>query len=130
MVFHLAAQPLVRRSYAEPLETFHTNALGTANVLECIRRAELSCVTLVITSDKCYENREWEFAYRENDPLGGHDVYSMSKGGDGTGGAGVEPLVLPAEPQARAGGHGSGGQCHRRRRLCARTGSCRIASGR
>lgn len=80
MVFHLAAQSLVRRSYAEPLETFHTNALGTANVLDCIRRAELNCVTLVITSDKCYENREWEFAYRENDPLGGHDIYSMSKG--------------------------------------------------
>src|SRR5882672_6997692 len=80
VIFHLAAQPLVRRSYAEPLATFQTNALGTANLLESVRRAELSCPLLVITSDKCYENREWEFAYRENDPLGGHDIYSMSKG--------------------------------------------------
>jgi CDP-glucose 4,6-dehydratase len=69
----------VRRSYAEPLETLQTNALGTANLLESVRRAELPCNVVVITSDKCYENREWEFSYRENDPLGGHDVYSMSK---------------------------------------------------
>src|SRR5215471_19007684 len=80
VILHLAAQPIVRRSYAEPLETFHTNAVGTANLLESVRHAELKCVLLVITSDKCYENREWEFAYRENDALGGHDVYSMSKG--------------------------------------------------
>src|SRR6185503_11801912 len=79
VIFHLAAQPIVRRSYAEPLETFATNAVGTANLLECVRRAELPCLLIIITSDKCYENREWEFAYRENDPLGGHDVYSMSK---------------------------------------------------
>jgi CDP-glucose 4,6-dehydratase len=79
LVFHMAAQPLVRRSYVEPLETFHTNALGTANVLESIRQAALPCPVVVITSDKCYENREWEYAYREVDPLGGHDVYSMSK---------------------------------------------------
>src|SRR5260370_181483 len=79
VIFHLAAQPIVRRSYAEPLETFETNALGTAHLLEAVRRAGLPCLVLVITSDKCYENREWEFAYRENDPLGGHDVYSMSK---------------------------------------------------
>ena len=79
VVFHLAAQPIVRRSYSEPLETFETNAVGTANVLEAVRRAELPCSVIVITSDKCYENREWEFAYRENDPLGGHDIYSMSK---------------------------------------------------
>jgi CDP-glucose 4,6-dehydratase len=79
VVFHMAAQPLVRRSYAEPLETFQTNAVGTANLLEAIRNAGLNCIVVVITSDKCYENREWEFAYRENDPLGGHDVYSMSK---------------------------------------------------
>ncbi len=79
VVFHLAAQPIVRRSYAEPLETFETNALGTANLLEAVRRTELGCVVVIITSDKCYENREWEYAYRENDALGGHDVYSMSK---------------------------------------------------
>lgn len=80
IIFHLAAQPIVRRSYVEPLETLETNAVGTANVLEAVRKLELPCPIVVITSDKCYENREWEFAYRENDPLGGHDVYSMSKG--------------------------------------------------
>jgi CDP-glucose 4,6-dehydratase len=79
MIFHLAAQPIVRRSYAEPLETFHTNAVGTANLLESVRRAELPCPVIVITSDKCYENREQDYAYAETDPLGGHDVYSMSK---------------------------------------------------
>ena len=79
VIFHLAAQPIVRLSYESPLETFQTNALGTAHLLEAVRRAGLGCVVVIITSDKCYENREWEFAYRENDPLGGHDVYSMSK---------------------------------------------------
>ena len=79
VVFHLAAQPLVRRSYSEPLLTFQTNAVGTANLLEAVRRLELKCILIVVTSDKCYENREWEFAYRENDSLGGHDIYSTSK---------------------------------------------------
>ncbi len=80
IVFHLAAQPLVRQSYTDPLETLDTNVMGTANVLEGIRQAKLACTTVCITSDKCYENREWDFAYREIDPMGGHDVYSMSKG--------------------------------------------------
>lgn len=79
LVFHLAAQPIVRRSYIEPLETLQTNVTGTAHLLESVRRAELPCPIIVITSDKCYENREWDFAYRETDSLGGHDVYSMSK---------------------------------------------------
>ena len=79
VIFHMAAQPIVRRSYDEPLEPLSTNVVGTAHVLEAVRRAELPCIVVIITSDKCYENREWEFAYRENDPLGGHDVYSMSK---------------------------------------------------
>ena len=80
IIFHLAAQPIVRQSYVEPLETFRTNANGVAHLLEGVRKAELPCPVIVVTSDKCYENKEWEFAYRENDPLGGHDVYSMSKG--------------------------------------------------
>ena len=80
IVFHLAAQPLVRQSYADPLETLDTNVMGTANVLEGIRQAKLNCTTVCITSDKCYDNKEWDFAYREIDPMGGHDVYSMSKG--------------------------------------------------
>jgi CDP-glucose 4,6-dehydratase len=80
IIFHLAAQPIVRLSYSEPLTTLDTNVMGTAHVLEAVRNAAINCVTVCITSDKCYENREWEFAYRENDPMGGHDIYSMSKG--------------------------------------------------
>ena len=79
IIFHLAAQPIVRRSYANPLETFNTNAVGTANLLESVCLAGLPCPVIVITSDKCYENREQNYAYTETDPLGGHDVYSMSK---------------------------------------------------
>ena len=80
VVFHLAAQALVRRSYADPVETFDTNVRGAANVLDAVRRAGKSCAVVVVTSDKCYENREEDYAYREIDPLGGHDPYSASKG--------------------------------------------------
>ncbi|MBN1104275.1 MAG: CDP-glucose 4,6-dehydratase [Deltaproteobacteria bacterium] len=79
MVFHLAAQSLVRLSYEDPLGTFDTNAGGTANVLEAARFAPDVRVIVNVTSDKCYENREWVWGYRENDPLGGHDAYSASK---------------------------------------------------
>jgi CDP-glucose 4,6-dehydratase len=79
-VFHLAAQALVRRSYDEPVDTIATNVMGTANVLEAIRRAGHPTHVVVVTSDKCYENREWVHGYREEDPMGGHDPYSMSKG--------------------------------------------------
>ena len=78
-IFHLAAQAIVQTSYREPLATFATNALGTAHLLEAVRTLALGCDVLVVTSDKCYENREWDFACRENDALGGHDVYSKSK---------------------------------------------------
>lgn len=79
IVFHLAAQPLVRTSYAEPRETYETNVMGTVNLLEALRAVDSVRVCQVITSDKCYENREWVYAYRENDSLGGHDPYSNSK---------------------------------------------------
>jgi len=79
IVFHLAAQPLVRDSYDRPLDTFITNAVGTAHVLEAVKQAAPQCHVFVITSDKCYENNEWPHSYRENDRLGGHDIYSMSK---------------------------------------------------
>ncbi|MCL4179686.1 MAG: CDP-glucose 4,6-dehydratase [Verrucomicrobia bacterium] len=79
LVFHLAAQPLVRRSYAEPLETFTTNAVGTAHVLEASRRLKGPWSLVIVTTDKCYANREWRHAYRETDALGGHDIYSTSK---------------------------------------------------
>lgn len=80
VVFHLAAQPLVRHSYQDPVYTFDVNVRGTANVLEAIRLAKRPCRVIVVTSDKCYENREMDYAYREDDPMGGHDPYSASKG--------------------------------------------------
>lgn len=79
IVFHLAAQSLVRRSYSEPVLTFETNSLGTLNVLECLRQRPQIRVGVIITSDKCYLNREWTWGYRENDVLGGYDPYSASK---------------------------------------------------
>ena len=80
VVFHLAAQALVRRSYADPVETFDVNVRGAAHVLDAVRRAGRPCAVVVVTSDKCYENREEDYAYREDDPMGGHDPYSASKG--------------------------------------------------
>ncbi|MCJ2006885.1 CDP-glucose 4,6-dehydratase [Methylobacterium sp. J-092] len=79
IVLHLAAQSLVRRSYADPVETYATNVMGTVHVLESARRRGNGCLVLVVTSDKCYENREWPWGYRENEALGGHDPYSASK---------------------------------------------------
>lgn len=79
IVFHLAAQPLVRSSYHEPLATLDTNVMGTANLLEAIRNLGGVRSVVVITSDKCYQNNEWPWPYRENEPLGGHDPYSASK---------------------------------------------------
>ncbi len=81
IVFHLAAQPLVRRSYRDPLETWSTNVMGTANVLEACRHQPSVRAIVAITTDKCYQNNEWDWGYRENDRLGGHDPYSASKAG-------------------------------------------------
>lgn len=81
IIFHLAAQPLVRRSYQQPLETWSTNVMGTANVLNAARDLNELEAVVVITTDKCYENKEWVWGYREIDALGGHDPYSASKGG-------------------------------------------------
>jgi CDP-glucose 4,6-dehydratase len=80
MILHLAAQPLVRRSYERPMETLGVNVMGTGNLLEAVRAAHRPCAVVVVTSDKCYENREWLWGYREDEAMGGHDVYSMSKG--------------------------------------------------
>ncbi len=79
-IFHLAAQPLVKESYDNPLDTFKSNTLGTASVLDAVRKSALGCIVVMITSDKCYENVEWTWGYRENDPMGGKDPYSASKG--------------------------------------------------
>lgn len=81
IVFHLAAQPLVRRSYAEPVETWATNVMGTVNVVEAVRHTPSVKAVVVVTTDKCYENRESHHAYSEDDRLGGHDPYSASKAG-------------------------------------------------
>ncbi len=78
-VFHLAAQPLVRLSYRKPTETWETNVMGTIHVLEALRRLDKICTAVLVTTDKCYENREWLHGYREEDPLGGYDPYSSSK---------------------------------------------------
>ncbi len=80
LIFHLAAQPLVRLSYAEPVETYATNVMGTVHVLEAARLHGNVTGIICVTSDKCYANREWIWPYRESDPMGGHDPYSSSKG--------------------------------------------------
>lgn len=80
ILIHFAAQPLVRLSYKTPIETYETNVMGTAKVLEAIRQQPSIKSAILITTDKCYENKEWEFGYREVDPMGGFDPYSSSKG--------------------------------------------------
>jgi CDP-glucose 4,6-dehydratase len=80
VVIHMAAQPFVRRSFAEPRLTYETNVMGTVNVLEAVRGAKGVRAVVNVTTDKCYENREWEWGYREDEPMGGHDPYSSSKG--------------------------------------------------
>ena len=80
IVIHMAAQPLVRYSYVNPVETYATNVMGTVHVLESIRSLDSVRAAVVVTTDKCYENKEWAWGYRENEPMGGHDPYSNSKG--------------------------------------------------
>lgn len=80
IIFHLAAQALVRRSYRDPIETYSTNIMGTVNLLEAVRQVGGVKAIVNVTSDKCYENREWVWGYRESDPMGGYDPYSSSKG--------------------------------------------------
>jgi CDP-glucose 4,6-dehydratase len=98
IVFHLAAQSLVRRSYADPLGTFSVNVMGTAHVLEAARRTGTVRAVVCVTSDKCYENREWVWGYREADPLGGKDPYSASKA--------AAEIVAASYRQALLGGSG------------------------
>lgn len=99
IVLHLAAQPLVRLSYQDPVGTFDTNVMGTVNVLEAVRRVNSVKVLLCITSDKCYQNREWLWGYREEDAMGGHDPYSSSKG--------CSELVVSAYRQSFFAAHNS-----------------------
>lgn len=80
IVIHMAAQPLVRRSYVDPVETYSTNVMGTVHLLEAVRQCSSVRAVVNVTTDKCYENKEWVWAYRENEPMGGYDPYSNSKG--------------------------------------------------
>ena len=80
ILIHMAAQPLVRFSYQEPVDTYTTNVIGTVNVLEAARKCSVLKAIVSVTTDKCYENKEWDWGYRESEPMGGHDPYSSSKG--------------------------------------------------
>ncbi|HEY0664600.1 MAG TPA: CDP-glucose 4,6-dehydratase, partial [Gallionella sp.] len=80
IVIHMAAQPLVRYSYANPVETYSTNVMGTVHLLEAVRQTPSVRAVVNVTSDKCYDNREWVWGYRENEAMGGYDPYSNSKG--------------------------------------------------
>ena len=80
IVIHMAAQPLVRKSYADPVETYSTNVMGTVHLFEAVRQSPSVRAVVNVTTDKCYENKEWVWPYRENEPMGGHDPYSSSKG--------------------------------------------------
>ena len=105
VVFHLAAQPLVRRSYADPLRTFATNVMGAAHLLEAVRKTPSVRAVVCVTTDKCYENREWVWPYRETDALGGHDPYSSSKACAEIVAAAYRSSYFPVE---RLGEHGVG----------------------
>ncbi len=80
VVLHLAAQSVVRTSYEDPVQNYSSNVMGTVHLLESVRQLRQPCAVVNVTSDKCYENREWIWGYRENEPMGGHDPYSNSKG--------------------------------------------------
>lgn len=127
VVFHLAAQAIVRDSYAQPRETFETNILGTVNLLEAVRSRNEPCVVVVVTSDKCYENRGQVWGYRECDPMGGYDPYSASKGAAEIVTAAYRRSFFPPEQlathgvqvaTARAGNVIGGGDWAKDRILC------------
>ena len=102
IVIHMAAQPLVRYSYCNPVETYATNVMGTVNILESIRYIDSVKATVIVTTDKCYENKEWAWGYRENEPMGGDDPYSNSKG--------CAELVTSAYRQSYFSGSNGGNQ--------------------
>lgn len=109
VVFHLAAQALVRRSYREPVETFATNVMGTVHVLEAVRATPSVRCTVVVTSDKCYEDREWPWPYREIDAVGGREPYSASKGCAELVASSYRRSFYPAIATVRAGNVIGGG---------------------
>ena len=105
VVFHLAAQPLVRASYEDPIGTYETNVIGTARMLDSVRRTPSVRAVVAVTTDKCYENREWVWPYRETDPLGGYDPYSSSKACAEIVTAAYRQSYFPVEKLARPNGH-------------------------
>jgi CDP-glucose 4,6-dehydratase len=102
IVFHLAAQALVRKSYIDPVATYDVNVMGTVHLLEAVRRSSSCRVVVNVTSDKCYENKEWAWGYRESEPMGGYDPYSSSKG--------CAELVTAAYRRSFFGGNGGSGK--------------------
>lgn len=131
VVLHLAAQPLVRRSYRDPLGTWATNVQGTLNLLEALKPLRRPCAVVMVTTDKVYANQEWDYGYREDDRLGGHDPYSASKAAAELAIAswrfsfcGEAPHQTPSRHR-----HGPGRQRDRRRRLGRRSNSSRCDAG-
>jgi len=117
VVIHMAAQALVRRSFAEPAETYATNVMGTVNVLDAVRRhGDGVRAVVVVTSDKCYENREWEWGYREDEAMGGHDPLLKLQGLRRARDQRLSQLLL-LRPRWAARRLGARRQCDRRRRL-------------
>jgi CDP-glucose 4,6-dehydratase len=106
VVFHLAAQPLVRYSYEDPIGTFETNIIGTARVLDSVRRTPSVAAVVSVTTDKCYENKEWVWPYRETDALGGYDPYSSSKACAEIVSAAFRQSYFPVEALGKPNGHG------------------------
>ena len=109
VVFHMAAQPLVRASYVDPVETYSTNVIGTVNLFEAVRSVASVGAVVNVTTDKCYENREWVWGYRENEPMGGSDPYSSSKGCAELVSSAYRSSFLPNIATARAGNVIGGG---------------------
>lgn len=105
VVFHMAAQPLVRLSYQDPIGTYETNVIGTARVLDAVRRTPSVRAVVSVTTDKCYENKEWNWPYREIDPLGGYDPYSASKACAELVSASYRQSFFPIERLRQPGGH-------------------------
>ena len=116
VVFHMAAQPLVRLSYADPIGTFETNVMGTARVLDAVRRVGTVRAVVSVTTDKCYENKEWLWGYRETDPLGGYDPYSSSKACAEIVSAAFRQSYFPPGTIAEHGVGGGDGACGERDR--------------
>jgi CDP-glucose 4,6-dehydratase len=105
VVFHMAAQPLVRLSYQDPIGTYETNVIGTARVLDAVRRTPSVCAVVLVTTDKCYENKEWVWPYRETDSLGGYDPYSASKACAEIVSASFRQSFFPVQQLHQPGGH-------------------------